>query len=58
MATPGQGYSPQVSGELSLDAWTTLTNIYLPLPPGGNGIGDYADADGVSSNTLYHVRFP
>jgi hypothetical protein len=57
-ATPGHAYTLQRSTDLSTNDWTSLTNIYLPLPPGGNGIGEYVDPDGVVSNAFYRVRFP
>jgi hypothetical protein len=58
MATPGHAYTLQRSTDLSTNDWTSLTNIYLPLPPGGNGIGEYVDPDGVVSNAFYRARFP
>lgn len=57
-ATPGHAYTLQRSTDLSTNDWTSLTNIYLPLPPAGNGIGEYVDPDGVVSNAFYRARFP
>jgi hypothetical protein len=57
-ATPGHAYTLERSTDLGTNLWTSLTNIFLPLPPGGNGIGEYADPDGVVSNAFYRARFP
>jgi len=58
MATPGQSYSLQRSGDLSTNAWVTLTNIYLPLVPVPVTVGEYLDLDEANTNAFYRVRFP
>lgn len=57
-ATPGYAYSLERSTDLKANSWTTLTNLFLPLPPSGNGVGEYLDSDGVVSNGFYRARYP
>jgi hypothetical protein len=52
----GYGYTLQRSPDLV--TWTSLTNIALPLPPAGNGIGEFMDVSAPNTNAFYRTRYP